>query len=525
MVDRVPKMPENNSIRSAETLKVRPTAGGAERADVPCLTLIYHPRLERVGERARISEILEGHTVKISRTEPDFERPEGGAAEPLFDRFISRRPLKLSKRGPEYWVEPAQGTEIRLNGQLLTGPTSMDASQMDRGSVISIADRVALLLHSVGAQTQAVPTMGMIGQSEGLNDVRRAIANVSDQSMPVLISGETGVGKEHVAEAIHLGSPRREKPFIAVNMATLVGTTASSELFGHVRGSFTGALSERQGLFARADGGTLFLDEIGEASEDVQALLLRVIETGAFLPVGADRERCVDVRVLAASDRNLIDEVGAGRLREALFQRLQSYEIAIPPLRDRRADIPLLTLSFLKENLSTLGSADRLELTAPDQDAWLPLSWMLRLVESSWPGNVRQLRNVIRKIAVSFRHAKRLPAVDRLESWLSTSPVRQHWAAAAASAGAMIPSDEQILETLEQHHWAPHRAAAALGVAKSTLYGWMSRSGCIRTAKEIPQNELEDCKDQYDGDLQTMARALRVSRRGLQLRMKALKLL
>lgn len=225
----------------------------------------------------------------------------------------------------------------------------------------------------------------MIGQSPAHKALLAEIGLVAGTELNVLISGETGVGKELVAHAIHAQSARAQAALISLNCAALPETLVESELFGHVRGAFSGAHADRQGKFELADGGTLFLDEVGELPLAAQAKLLRVLQSGQLQRVGSDREHRVNVRVLAASNRDLAEEVRAGRLRADLYHRLSVYPLRVPPLRERGRDVILLTGCFLEENRPRLGLRS-LRLGADAQAA---------LLGYDWPGNVRELEHLI----------------------------------------------------------------------------------------------------------------------------------
>ena len=230
----------------------------------------------------------------------------------------------------------------------------------------------------------------LIGQSAVHQQLEQEIALVGNSELNVLISGETGAGKELVAEALHAASPRAAQPLISLNCAALPDNLVESELFGHVRGAFTGAHSERRGKFELADGGSLFLDEIGELPLAAQAKLLRVLQSGQLQRVGADREQRVDVRVLAASNRDLAEEVRAGRFRADLYHRLSVYPLKVPALRERGRDVLLLAGYFLEENRARLGLRS-LRLTPSAQTS---------LLAYNWPGNVRELEHLIGRAAL-----------------------------------------------------------------------------------------------------------------------------
>ena len=234
------------------------------------------------------------------------------------------------------------------------------------------------------------PARELIGQSAALARLREEIALLAGSELNVLIGGETGVGKELVAEAIHAASTRAAKPLVSLNCAALPETLVESELFGHVRGAFSGAVGERRGKFELADGGSLFLDEVGELPLAVQAKLLRVLQSGQLQRVGSDREHRVDVRVLAATNRDLAEEVRAGRFRADLYHRLSVYPLRVPPLRERGRDVLLIAGYFLEQNRARLGLRS-LRLSAEAQKA---------LLAHDWPGNVRELEHLVGRAAL-----------------------------------------------------------------------------------------------------------------------------
>jgi two-component system, NtrC family, response regulator len=232
----------------------------------------------------------------------------------------------------------------------------------------------------------------IIGKSKPMRDIFETIQKVAPANATVLIEGESGTGKELVAKAIHFNSPRRDSAFVAVNCSALAENLLESELFGHERGAFTGAISSRKGRFELAHGGTLFLDEIGELSANLQVKLLRVLQERTFERVGGMRSIGVDIRVLAATNKNLRDEMLAGRFREDLYYRLNVVHLSMPPLRERREDIRLLVNHFVEKH-------------APERKSLAPVKGLAQEVdrlfyEYSWPGNVRELENVIERVMI-----------------------------------------------------------------------------------------------------------------------------
>jgi transcriptional regulator with GAF, ATPase, and Fis domain len=271
----------------------------------------------------------------------------------------------------------------------------------------------------------------------------------------VLIQGETGVGKELVARAIHEASSRSSKPFVRVNCSALPANLIESELFGHERGAFTGATRRRQGRFELADGGTILLDEIAELPQETQSKLLRVVQEGEFERVGSSDTITVDVRFLAATNRNLTKEIEAGRFRTDLFYRLNVYPVTVPPLRDRRSDIPLLVNHFVQRISRGIGK--------PIDE--VPGSVLRQLTEYDWPGNVRELQNVLeRAVIVSTGNVLRLPeglaqqeAKKQVTSLSKGKPKslreveRQHMVAVLERTGGRIGGPGGAAEMLDLH--------------------------------------------------------------------------
>jgi transcriptional regulator with GAF, ATPase, and Fis domain len=260
----------------------------------------------------------------------------------------------------------------------------------------------------------------LIGGSASMIDLKSEIDRVARSDAKVLITGESGTGKELVASAIHNGSVRAERPFVAVNCAGLSETLLETELFGHVKGSFTGAYRDKLGKLELANRGTMFLDEIGEMTLRMQGLLLRFLETGELQKVGADRVvGRVNVRVIAATNRNLREMIGQGTFREDLFYRLNVIHLTVPPLRDRREDIPALATHFLGHFAGRAGNV------ASDISA----DAMRMLAEYHWPGNVRELENVIERVAVTTPNATiqvdDLPLEIRLRQGASFRPKKE----------------------------------------------------------------------------------------------------
>jgi transcriptional regulator with GAF, ATPase, and Fis domain len=299
----------------------------------------------------------------------------------------------------------------------------------------------------------------IIGRSRAIRQVLSQVEQVAPTDSSVLIHGETGTGKELIAQAIHRLSPRQGRLMVKVNCAALPSALVESELFGREKGAFTGALTRQIGRFEVADGSTIFLDEISELSLEVQAKLLRVLQEGQFERLGSPRTMQVNVRVIAATNRDLTGDLRTGRFREDLYYRLNVFPIRVPPLRERADDIPMLVSAFLKEFSSRMGR----KITQ------VPRSTMEALQRHPWPGNVRELRNMI-------EHGVIVTSGDRLKvPMLADAPP------AARKVQTLADSQrEQIVKCLERTGWrikGPRGAAAMLGLKPSTLYSRMQKLG------------------------------------------------
>lgn len=263
-------------------------------------------------------------------------------------------------------------------------------------------------------------SLQLIGSSPQMGELLQEIERVGRSDAKVLITGESGVGKELVARAIHTRSPRAQRPLMPVNCAGLPETLLESELFGHVKGSFTGAYRDKSGKLEAADGGSIFLDEVGEMTLRMQGLLLRFLETGELQKVGADRMATrVNVRVIAATNRNLVDLIAQGHFREDLFYRLNVIHLCVPPLRERREDIPAMVEHFLRQFGGHNGHA--IQGFAPEA--------LTALTQYAWPGNVRELENVIERLLVVGRHEviqlEDLPPEVRSQRTVTLRPKRE----------------------------------------------------------------------------------------------------
>ncbi len=319
----------------------------------------------------------------------------------------------------------------------------------------------------------------MIGRSSPMQQLYKTIARTSQARSTVLLQGESGTGKELVARAIHFNGPRAQAPFVTVNCGAIPEPLLESELFGHVKGAFTGAVASRRGLFEEANTGTIFLDEVGELNVGVQAKLLRVLQEHEIKRVGGNETVQVDVRVIAATNRDLEEETRAARFREDLYYRLSVVTLTIPPLRDRPEDIPLLAEHFLNKCRSS-GTGPQVEGISPDT--------MALLHGYDWPGNVRELENVIER-AVALT-SNRFLSVEDLPARICE---RRHGHPVSAAPAAGGPVEMVSLRDVEKRHILQvlralggnkTRAAEVLGISRRTLIRVAQRFGLEAEMKE-----------------------------------------
>ena len=303
----------------------------------------------------------------------------------------------------------------------------------------------------------------IVGKNSRMQEIYELISDISNTDSTVLIQGESGTGKELIARAIHFNSHRKNKPFIIANCSAYSQNLLESELFGHEKGAFTGAIRRKIGRFEMGHGGTIFLDEIGEVSPPTQILLLRVLQDHRFERVGGEETLEVDVRVIAATNKNLTEEMKKGTFREDLYYRLNVIPIFVPPLRERIDDISLLASYFLQK----ISQEKRREFTGFSPEV------MEIFLAHPWPGNVRELENVIEHAVIVAKQDKILP--KDLPRSLLQRPLPDHQLVSLKDFERSL-----ILKTLEETHWNKHQTAKKLKINRSSLYGKMRRYGLTR---------------------------------------------
>jgi len=469
--------------------------GGNEMAQFRVLVVddeaVIRDALKRIleGERFSVETCVSGHSAIESLHERDFDLIVTDLKMPGMNGIEVLKAVKtLQPEAPVIMITGYASVDTAVEA-MKNGAVDYIAKPFSPEQFLEKVERAleqrVLLREELNRHRDAIPPQGFdlfVGQSKEMQKVYRRIMQVAMTDSTVLVTGESGTGKELVARAIHKNSPRDGKPFVAVDCSSLADNLLESELFGHVKGSFTGAVQAKTGLFKVADGGTLFLDEVSNISLSTQAKLLRVLQERMVTPIGGTQPIPINIHLVAASNRNLKTMVGEGTFREDLFFRLNIIPIELPPLRERKGDIPLLISHFLKKFTDAVGK--NIRGIAPDAVA---------LLESyDYPGNVRELENTIERAVVLA--AGEVIHKEDLELSAEAS------AAVGSSEGeeGYIPqtSDELkemkrhirdhavetvekafVMSALERNKWNITRAAEETGILRPNFQGMMKRLG------------------------------------------------
>jgi len=431
--------------------------------------------LRRAGHAAKLVDTGEAAIESVRQRPPDVVLTDYKLGTGLDGMQVLTKVKEISPH-TEVVLITAYGNEelareaLRSAGarayDYITKPLDLDdiRETVDRAARQAISTRDNLLLRE--QLDRQFEFEGIIGGSEPMLRIVRRLRLVADSKITVLIVGESGVGKDMIAQAIHRNSPRRNKAYRVINCAGLNENLLESELFGHVRGAYTGAVTDRKGLFEAADGGTLFLDEVGDMPLPMQAKLLRALENGEVTPVGSNDTRHVDVRVIAATKQDLRRMVDKGEFRDDLYFRLNQVTINVPPLRERRADIPLLIHRFIEQ--ANREHSKHVEGIDPDA--------VRKLVNYQWEGNVRQLKNAIDAMVVLATGP--VLTVDDIPD-----PIRSTTDLVPASQSALAGMSLREIEKLAIQHTLRmtgnnrERAAKVLGIGARTLYRKLKEYG------------------------------------------------
>ena len=528
---------------------------------VPVVSVLHHSDLSLLGARHRL---LPGRPVTVGRNGPEFELAgHRAAAVTLADPAISREQLRVgwSEQAGMFDIEPcASRRPVLLVDPAGAQRPIVRQTALPPGAMVAVGDRMVLHL-GVEGRPENVARLGLVGESEAIWNVRATVEDVAQFNKPALILGETGAGKELVARAIHDASRRRGE-FVAVNCAALARDLVEGTLFGYRKGAFTGAVQDNRGLFRAADQGTLFLDEFGELPLDVQSKLLRVLQEGSLTPVGEQREIPVDVRVVGATNRDIVADMAAGTLREDLYYRMTTHTVRVPPLRERPTDIPLLFAHFLGRHRRDRPELGWLWREAGGDPPPVPLDFVVQLLGHRWPGNVRELSSVAEQavrlnlrtqafVAPSLTAGRTAPARGSVTApgpgpdIAGDAPGDELLELAsqdlAIASGTVIkllgpaptldpdrPSDSlrdqlttALADQLDAHAYSQSRLASTLGVSRTTLLRLMKLLGFPRPS-DLTAADIARARAEAGPDPVAMARLLRVSTRGLQTRLAEL---
>ena len=461
------------------------------------LTIAWHPDLDRVGE-----QFIGGNsagTLEVSRFLPLFAKPQNSGLS-LGHGGISRDPVRIV-RGADDGLDihpPSSKMVVEINGTQIFGATHLTREDVDAGVVLDLGRTVLICLHWMRCLPKNNPVPGYIGVGNNAIKTRDLIRQAAANESAVLLLGETGTGKEVAASAIHHMSARASAALVCVNMAALNESLAAADLFGAVKGAYTGAHAARKGFFSEAQNATLFLDEIGNAPASVQPMLLRVLESGEYRPLGAAHDERSSARLISATDQDIYHDA----FNQALLRRLESFIIPIAPLRARREDIGLLMVSMLRATSLA--------------DSILPAPLVSRFINHDWPGNVRQLSHVLKRVLQTMQSGD-IPLFDAL---VNTQPIRVTQSGTPISEAGRKPSEpprkkladiseEDVLRAMDNSHWTIQAAAEELGISRPSMYKLIDAHTQIRRAADISPEEIRQTLEANAFDVERCAAVLK----------------
>lgn len=477
------------------------------------LTIIWHPDASRIGDQFLGSDGAD--RIRLARYEPLFYQP-GSDGLALTHPGISRDPLQIMREPDDSVLifPSASKMVVELNGKIIRETMHLTMAQIDAGVVLCLGGAVVLCLRYMQRLPKNNPVAGIDGVGEAAISVRDQILQVARTDSTVLLLGETGTGKEMVARALHALSKRSAAVMVSVNMAALNESLASADLFGAVKGAYTGANFVRHGFFSEAGGGTLFLDEIGNAPQTVQPMLLRVLESGQYRPLGATQDQFSTARLIAATDQDLY----GGSFNQALLRRLESFIIEIPPLRMRREDIGVLILAILRKS----NHASHTDL---------PTILINRFANYDWPGNIRQLTHILKRCLILLQSGE-VPQFEQLLAQTPGAPVQSgpgtgSWKATSSEKRVNLDHFDmnQVLTAMEQHYWQISAAAHALHLSRPSMYKLLANHPLIRDVEQIPTEEIRSALAACGGNMAACASRLKTPVEALRRHVRAAGLL
>ena len=490
------------------------------------LIIQSHPNLSRIGEIAWLS--TSQNRWQLNRNTPEFSTLNSSVTQSLADPFLSRSPVQLRYVvGKGIEIDASESTiKVMVAEQRIESPYIIDEKRLLEGVCITLSARICVMIKYLSRpKNVALADDKMLGISPTLQQVKAQISQLQNINDPVLIRGSTGVGKELVAQALVSQSVRKDKPFISVNLSAIPPELAVAELFGSEKGAFTGADKARPGYFKAAEGGTLFLDEIGEASPDIQVMLLRVLETGEIFSVGSQQPQSIDVRIITATDANLEQLAKQKQFRLPLLHRLAGYDINIPDLKNRAEDIGLLFNFFARQTAKELGLTTPV-FTGSQQLPWIPTALMSLLVSYSWPGNIRQLRNIARQIVINSQNSEQLGVTDSLQALLRSLPEDSNSSDNSVVKGQPTVKrrkpntvgQDELEAALELHLWQLQAVAEHLNISRASVYELLNRYQ-LRRPTDCNEQQLRQSYDRHQGNIEAMVFDLKMSKHAIRRRL------
>lgn len=495
------------------------------------ITIAWHPDANRIGEQF-IGSTEEG-VIELSRFIPMFRKSQGDNL-PIGHGGVSREPIRIVRDTSDGVTicPPKSRMVVELNGQMIIDPVCLSAEQIEAGAILSLGRAVYLCIHWMRCLPKDNPVDGFIGVGSAAIAARDLIRLAASSDATVLLLGETGTGKEVAARGIHQLSKRSAHRMVSVNMAALNESLAAADLFGASKGAYTGAQAARNGFFTEAEGSTLFLDEIGNTPNSVQPMLLRVLETGEYRPLGATRDNKSSARLITATDQDLYHS----SFNHALVRRLESFIIRIPPLRARREDIGLLMLHLFRN----------LDVASIDLGQ-IPASFIDDALNYDWPGNIRQLGNVFKRAVLSIQMGEtpvlsnmiETPKLQSVENAMQLRRIQSHDAHSSfGNTLTKIPgepeevpverkklrdlSETDVINAMEKHAWTIQYAAEDLGISRPSMYKLIEANSQIRRVEQIPADELRSQFDSASGDVEKCASLLKTPSEALRRHLKGL---
>lgn len=491
---------ENEVDCSQDTLPPRSSSRSqsVELRSKLSLIVLWHNDRDMIGRSVQYPKSI-GSMMSVSRFSPIFHDPENTNASALIEPHVSRKPITIERlSSTKFQITPAKSQmTVYVNGNKIGSAVTATLNDHNGIIFITLSNHVILGICQVPITQLAGPHNSLLGISPAINQCRKLINRFAATNLPVMLMGETGTGKELAAGDIHKNSERSNGPLVTINMAAIPQELAVTELFGSKKGAFTGSTHDRVGFFQKAEGGTLFCDEVGDTPPSVQPMLLRALEASNIQVLGVDHTTPINVRFIAATDRSVDLDKDGYRFSKPLYHRLSAAHITMPPLRERKVDIPLLVLHFI----------DQSSLSNPLQHTEMRASQISDLLLYSWPGNVRELKNAVNAIMLG-EEPNLIDCSIPLSSMRSS--VKEQYRAPASVA------NDELIAALNKADWLIKPAAESLSISRTSCYELIKKCSVIRSVEDIPLKEMREVMARHPGDLAAWSIALKVPQEALK---------